>query len=1687
MPNNSWCVLIAATDKDLREPLAAVLRERYGYQVDTVCERQEVMPLLRGATLYDAMLFEDQLFKEVGQVDPDICVAIIREMKKVRPATQILIHTGGDAVLSRVAMKEGAFCCEQHPFDLEGLAMHVYQAVRFQQRFRVEQVLHKLITPNSKLHDEKSEGELIDEILKGVQGFGYDRVRLYLLSEDGRFLEAVAGLAMGAEFERTRLPLEDCYFMKQLLEARRPMVFRRVDHVSVPFEQILDKEDVDEWASVPMFLDADGDIIGKLSVDNKSSGRLILEEDLLWVEVVAGHAARAIRNRQAVERDGRRRKKLDRLRQAAIEMTEQPNREALLDTMTRHAQDLVGAKGCGVYALRASPARKPDKLAIIKDRARDNLKKKELVIGEGMAGKLVNSKKPYWIVDDYDKWEGRAPALEGVFGAVLEVPLKWKSQAIGVLYVDDSVGRKFTEEEGELLSLFGQHAASALVHIERNDNLEDLLSSSPIGIISVDGNGNVDRINEAALSLLKQSKKEVMGEYVGPLFQDDLEPRKIGRLLHENGGKFANYRTKIKTSEGTAIPILHSSTWLHDSTGNRAGSIAFFEDLRPLQLLMESSDIVARESNPSDGLRELAKRMAALLPHAFFRVLLVDATGDKLTVEAAHFPTTDAQSPTRRNAGRPIVIARWAGLWNILKGESHKEFRSSKHDPNPFLQRYSDYLGLDELVQSLLVVPLKVEDGPVGLFEFGQLGSDQPFTPQETQFAISIAANTAALIRLIRFHEATKSRNHELERENDAIRMMSGVDTVRDALLRIVSQTKNVFGCSSATIWPYDTLGERFIPKELVSDGISDEVLNKFRKMEPTQRGVTNSVRKQGWLPVEDVFDLSLEFLTPNMRNLLAEDAGIRSFQGVHLRVGEETVGVLYASYPAAREFGAEDRQSLERFGAYAALSLKNARSSEQLVRTRKAAQAVARVIALGDLKGTLESVCREMKRLTGCDVAVLYAYDSIRERLGSPPTYYGRVRFPDGMLNLTEVPLDAPIRKFLEKKKPIIIEDTSDQLSPLKESRFTRDEKIFSCVVVPLWVADRRVGVVFVNFRKHRRFTSDEIANIELICRLAAIAVSNAQHFDRTDRHSKGQGELLSLSGSLLGQLSLNEILNKSVDKAFAALKPDFSNIVLPDDQGNPVFVAGKGWPEDMKGRVFGKDTGSQTGYTIKTREPVRVYDYNGELPFDVSEVVRENGILSGLSVPMWDRDQVVGALLVHSKQFRHFSKREEDLLQIIANHAAIAIENAKRLLANERKSTRLRALNEAAKAITESFGSERATVLNKILEQAVACIRQRVGLETLLGTIQEYDEDTRKMVFVGARSSDDDSTPIVEKIGNRRSIDRAAGHRIGVIGRTVEEKKAQIVRDVSKDRDFVVFKWEEGSEITAPLLDGDKVLGVINVESNTVGALDEEDKVTLNALADLAVVALRNAQQYDELRQSNDQLRQINGLIGSRTVLQWMEEIAKAFGHYLGDMLSSANTSIDKLEALVVPAGKVELHKLRESVGEFKPTKLDELVFEEPKPIPLLKFIRDYVTYRNGQSHQVAVERPNPIDDKITIKASRVKLMVAIDHVVNNSIRAIDKAGTERRIIFRIDVLPETKKLKILISDSGPGIPKDIEDRIRGGKRIEKSAGMGIGLMLTRNMVESYGGEFELVQTSSKGTEFAITFPYQTEQIEH
>ena len=91
-------------------------------------------------------------------------------------------------------------------------------------------------------------------------------------------------------------------------------------------------------------------------------------------------------------------------------------------------------------------------------------KRKSLQVGEGIAGRLVQTDAPYIIIDSYDDWKGRSEVYElGIFGCVLEVPLVTPEGIIGVLFVSRDKNQPFNDDDAWILSEFADHVANTLI------------------------------------------------------------------------------------------------------------------------------------------------------------------------------------------------------------------------------------------------------------------------------------------------------------------------------------------------------------------------------------------------------------------------------------------------------------------------------------------------------------------------------------------------------------------------------------------------------------------------------------------------------------------------------------------------------------------------------------------------------------------------------------------------------------------------------------------------------------------------------------------------------------------------------------------------------------------------------------------------------------------------------------------------------------------------------------------------------------------------------------------------------------------------------------------------------------------------------------------------------------------------
>ena len=217
-----------------------------------------------------------------------------------------------------------------------------------------------------------------------------------------------------------------------------------------------------------------GHVIGLVELGERRGERDFGPDEIRLAESLASQAAVAIENaglyqqlqeelaaRERTEREIQKRaNEFAALYETAKELATQQDLPALLQTVVERAMTLLIAP-CGFIYLYNAAQRTLDLTVEEGMLVPSGLR---FSLGEGMAGRVAQTLQPL-IVDDYQTWEYRSPQDGGMpYAAVVEVPMLFGGELIGVLGVSE-IGlaqRKFTEADTRLLSLFAAEAASAV-------------------------------------------------------------------------------------------------------------------------------------------------------------------------------------------------------------------------------------------------------------------------------------------------------------------------------------------------------------------------------------------------------------------------------------------------------------------------------------------------------------------------------------------------------------------------------------------------------------------------------------------------------------------------------------------------------------------------------------------------------------------------------------------------------------------------------------------------------------------------------------------------------------------------------------------------------------------------------------------------------------------------------------------------------------------------------------------------------------------------------------------------------------------------------------------------------------------------------------------------------------------------
>jgi GAF domain-containing protein len=308
----------------------------------------------------------------------------------------------------------------------------------------------------------------------------------------------------------------------------------------------------------------------------------------------------------------------------------------------------------------------------------------------------------------------------------------------------------------------------------------------------------------------------------------------------------------------------------------------------------------------------------------------------------------------------------------------------------------------------------------------------------------------------------------------------------------------------------------------------------------------------------------------------------------------------------------------------------------------------------------------------------------------------------------------------------------------------------------------------------------------------------------------------------------------------------------------GRPVLVLeapfGEGWAKEKKRRIMelGESISgvvARSGCSHCCADVTKEADYEGSFPEFRSKVC----------VPIRVGDQVIGVMNFNNRAVGVFDDNHVRIAETFAVQTALAV-NTVRLYRREeraRKSLELsRAINEAINA-TLDLDEVMNTLLSKLAE---------IGKVTIADVLI-YDPVDQ--VLRNTYRLKEDSLGSMEL-----RLDQ------GLIGATARSRKAINVGDVRKDSRYLKARESTRSELTMPMVQGDELIGVINLESDKLDTFDEDDEKLLEAVATAACIAIRNAREYEKLQRAQEELE-----LASRRIMAMEDSARFALTTYIHD----------------------------------------------------------------------------------------------------------------------------------------------------------------------------------------------------------
>jgi len=450
-------------------------------------------------------------------------------------------------------------------------------------------------------------------------------------------------------------------------------------------------------------------------------------------------------------------------------------------------------------------------------------------------------------------------------------------------------------------------------------------------------------------------------------------------------------------------------------------------------------------------------------------------------------------------------------------------------------------------------------------------------------------------------------------------------------------------------------------------------------------------------------------------------------------------------------------------------------------------------------------------------------------------------------------------------------------------------------------------------------------------------------------------------------------------------------------------------------------------------------------------------------LVVPLRYGAKVIGTVALAKLGIDQFDAEDQRVLEVLASHAAVAIENARLLEQERQQAITSQGLLAFSQALTRVHG------VQAVLAEAVASIPALIDCSG----VQVYIRNPISKGFRWMLGSPVDAADASDRHEVPAEVAAAFFH-------SVEEPfilSRKVVATFPRAYRLLDF---DGEVLVAPLRWEPEGLGAMGILSPSAEArFGERDVALAQGMADITSLALGNASRFDELQQAAQRLRaldEMKNMFLDAVSHELRTPLAAVLGIGLTLQRRDISLSVEDWQDLVarLVANARKLERLLSDLLD-----LDRLargiVQPNRQPTDVGALVRRVV-----ENTELVGDHPVSIQiEPMVVPIDAAKVERILENLLANAARHT-AAGT------RVWVRAESNDGEILlvVDDEGSGVPEELRDAIfepfrQGPQRAPHSPGVGIGLSLVARFAELHGGKAWVEDRPGGGASFRVLLP--------